>query len=294
MPAAGSLAALAAAAALCGTGPLEILLTNDDGADAIGIRALRTQLAAAGHRVTLVAPDHNASGTAMSFSWNSVPVTRDPRDPAIFAVGATPATAVVLGATALYPSGQRPDLVISGINNGPNRGALLVLSGTVGAALAGTMLVDPPVPGMAVNAERLHPAEPPDAAANRAQIESVAAHVTRLLASARGWYCADGRVTRARSVLNVNYPARPVAQVRGVVVAEQGTTADLRVTFAADGENSFRARTASTSAADAPGSDQHWSQQGYVTVTPVSGAIGEDSAARHELERHLAPGPQSD
>jgi len=294
MPAAGSVAALAAAAALCGTGPLEILLTNDDGVDAAGIRALHTQLAAAGHRITLVAPDHNASGTAMSFSWNSVTVTRDPRDPAVYAVSATPATAVVLGITALYPPGHRPDLVVSGINNGPNRGALLALSGTVGAALAGTMLIDPPVPGMAVNAEKLHATEASDSAANRAQIESVAAHFTRLLASVRGWYCTDGRISRARSVVNVNYPARPVAQVRGVVAAEQGSAPDLRVTFAPDGENSFRASTARTTAVGAAGSDQHWSQQGYVTVTPVSGVIGEGSAARQDLERHLTPEPQSD
>jgi len=294
MPAAGTVAALAAAAALCGTGPLQILLTNDDGADAVGIRALRTQLTAAGHRVTLVAPDHNASGSAMSFSWNSVTVTRDPRDPAVFAVGATPATAVVLGATALYPAGERPDLVISGINHGPNRGALLVLSGTVGAALAGTLLLDPPVPGMAVNAERPQPAEPPDSPANTVHFEAVAAHLTQLLASTRGWYCSDGRVTRPRSVLNVNYPARPVAQVRGVVVAEQGSVADLRVSFVPDGEGSFRARTAATGAADAGGSDQHWSQQGYVTVTPLSGVIGEDSAARQALEPYLTRSPPSD
>ena len=66
MPTVGMLATLAGIAALCGTGPLDILLTNDDGAEAAGIRALRAQLTAAGHRVTLVAPDHNASGTAIS------------------------------------------------------------------------------------------------------------------------------------------------------------------------------------------------------------------------------------
>lgn len=292
MPGAGTLAALAAAAALCGTGPLEVLLTNDDGVDAAGIRALRTQLTAAGHRVTLVAPDHNASGSAMSFSWGEVEVARDPRDPAVFAVGATPATAVVLGATALYPPGRRPDLVISGINHGPNRGALLVLSGTVGAALAGTLLVDPPVPGMAVNAERLQPTEPPDSTANRAHFESVAAHVTQLLASARGWFCADGSLTRARSVLNVNYPARPVAQVRGVVVAEQGSAADLQVSFVADGASSYRARTAQPDTADEAGSDQHWSRQGYVTVTPLNGVIGDDADSREALERQLRLQPR--
>ncbi len=51
--------------ALCGSGPLEILLTNDDGFDSAGIRALAAGLAAAGHRVTLAAPARNASGSSM-------------------------------------------------------------------------------------------------------------------------------------------------------------------------------------------------------------------------------------
>jgi len=51
--------------ALCGSGPLEILLTNDDGFDSTGIRALSTGLVAAGHRVTLAAPARNASGSSM-------------------------------------------------------------------------------------------------------------------------------------------------------------------------------------------------------------------------------------
>jgi len=53
-------------AGLCGTGPLDILLTNDDGYQAAGIRALYVKLRAAGHRVLLVAPDHNAGGSSAS------------------------------------------------------------------------------------------------------------------------------------------------------------------------------------------------------------------------------------
>ena len=169
MPAAGSLAMLAAAAALCGSGPLEILLTNDDGAGATGLQSLRAGLVAAGHRVTVAAPDRNASGSAMGFTWSEVSVTRDPADPQAFAIGGSPATSVVLGATALYADGRRPDLVISGINHGPNSGALLMLSGTLGAALAATLLLDPPVPGVAVSADRLFADQPVDSAANRAQ-----------------------------------------------------------------------------------------------------------------------------
>jgi 5'-nucleotidase len=287
MPAAGALATLAGVAALCGTGPLDILLTNDDGAGAAGIRALRAQLVAAGHRVTLVAPDHNASGTGMSFDWGPVRVTRDADDPAVYAVGGSPATAVVLGVSALYAAGRRPDLVISGINHGSNKGSLLMLSGTVGAALAGTLLLDPPVPGFAVNAERVNPAEPADSPANRAQLEAVGGHFARLVGSTRGWFCEAGVVTRDRTVLNVNYPARLVGELRGSVVADQGDVTDLRVAFRATGDGKYQAETKRADAADGRRSDNHWLDLGYVTVTPVSGAIGDESVPRNDLQRRL-------
>ena len=287
MPAAASAAALAGLAALCGTGPLDILLTNDDGAAAAGIRALRAPLAAAGHRVTLAAPDRNASGSAMSFNWGPVLVTRDPDDPAVFAIGASPATSVVLAATALYPDGRRPDLVISGINHGPNSGSLLMLSGTLGAALAGTLLLDPPVPGIAVSAERLDPGAPADSPANRAQFEAIGIHVARLLEATRGWFCDAGEVTRARTVLNVNYPARPVAELRGTVVAEQGFATDLQVTFTATADGEYRARAATREAGDGRGTDNHWLDRGYATVTPVSGVISDTTAPRADLKRRL-------
>ncbi len=279
-------AAAAEAAALCGRGPLEILLTNDDGYRSAGIRALRTALLAAGHHVTLAAPDYNASGSAMSFNWGPVRVTTDPQDPSVFGISGTPATSVVLAATALYPDGRRPDLVISGINHGSNSGSLLVLSGTVGAALAGTLMLDPPVPGLAVNALRLHADEAADSAANRAQFEAASRHFTRLLDSVRGWYCEAGKVTLARSVLNVNYPARAIPDVRGVVVARQGSATDLQVRFARIDGDQYKAQVSERATDDARDSDNRRLEDGYVTVTPLTGRIGDDASQRR-LERRL-------
>jgi 5'-nucleotidase len=273
-------------AALCGHGPLEILLTNDDGYQAAGIRALRRALLGAGHHVTLAAPDYNASGSAMSFNWGPVRVTRDPQEASVFGIAGTPATSVVLAATALYPAHHRPDLVISGINHGSNTGSLLVISGTVGAALAGTLLLDPPVPGIAVNALRLHGAEAADSASNRAQFEAVSGHFARLLDSLRGWYCKAGTVTRPRSVLNVNYPARAISDVRGVVVARQGSATDLRIVFGKNPDEQYQAQVSARAPDDARDSDNRRLEDGYVTVTPLNGRIGDEGSQRG-LERRL-------
>jgi 5'-nucleotidase len=277
---------------LCGSGPLEILLTNDDGFDALGIRALADALARAGHRVTLAAPASNASGSGMSFTWGEIAVRQVSTSPAAFAVEASPATAVVLAATALYPAGRRPDLVVSGINHGPNDGALLVLSGTVGAALAGTLLLDPPVPGMAVNIGRLGPAEPWDSDAHRGQFAAAAAHFTRLLVASRGWFCDSGHVIRPRSVLNVNYPALPPDQWRGTVVSGQDTASDLHVAFEAKGDSGGKARYAArllrSEPTAAPGSDRDGLARGYVTVTPVGAALADAQAPTAAPTRSLA------
>jgi 5'-nucleotidase len=273
---------------LCGTGPLEILLTNDDGFNAPGIRALADALAQAGHRVTLAAPARNASGSSTSFTWGEIPVRQVSTSPATFAVDASPATAVVLAATALYPAGRRPDLVVSGINHGPNDGALLVLSGTVGAALAGTLLLDPPVPGMAVNLGRLNPAEPWDSDAHRGQFAAAAAHFTRVLGASRGWFCESGQVIRPRSVLNVNYPALPPGQWRGTVVSGQDTASDLHVTFEATGEDRYVARLVRSDPPAARGSDRDGLARAYVTVTPIGAAFADAQAPTAAPDRSLA------
>jgi 5'/3'-nucleotidase SurE len=277
---------------MCGTGPLEILLTNDDGFDALGIRALADALARAGHRVTLAAPAGNASGSGMSFTWGEIGVRQVSASPAVFAVDGSPATAVVVGATALYPAGRRPDLVVSGINHGPNDGALLVLSGTVGAALAGTLLLDPPVPGMAVNIGRLNPAEPWDSDVHRGQFKAAATHFTRLLAASRGWYCEGGPVARARAVLNVNYPALPPDRWRGTVLTGQDTASDLHVAFEPQGESDGKARYVSRLLRSEPpaarGSDRGALARGYVAVTPIGAALASAEAPTGAPNRSLA------
>ncbi|HET7101929.1 MAG TPA: 5'/3'-nucleotidase SurE [Terriglobia bacterium] len=107
-----------------------ILLTNDDGIGAAGLRALEDALSPLGD-ITVVAPDRERSGSSQALTLHQ-PLRVETLDDHHFAVGGTPADTVILALYQLLP--QKPDLVVSGINPGGNLGENLVHSGTVAAA----------------------------------------------------------------------------------------------------------------------------------------------------------------
>src|ERR1700746_2663456 len=107
-----------------------ILLTNDDGYGAEGLRALQEALEDFA-TVWVVAPFAEQSGTAQSLTLRR-PIVVHPRGERHWAVEGTPADAVIVALHKLLP--ERPDLVISGINHGANIGENVYYSGTVGAA----------------------------------------------------------------------------------------------------------------------------------------------------------------
>ena len=125
---------------------LNIVLTNDDGWDSIGIQAMKDALVLSGHEVYLAASLTQQSGSSAAINIQSLEVIKQKStDGALeFSValpdgvtGAEPATcaAVAIG-IATADLGSPPDLVISGINSGQNLGAATQVSGTVGAATA--------------------------------------------------------------------------------------------------------------------------------------------------------------
>ena len=120
---------------------MHILIANDDGIFAPGIRALANAAKAAGHRVTVFAPDSQRSAASHAFTLKkplrAVPVEYEDGITA-FAVDGTPADCVRLG---LYLTREDPvDCVLSGINNGSNRGAAILYSGTVAAVFEAAAL----------------------------------------------------------------------------------------------------------------------------------------------------------
>ncbi len=93
---------------------LRILLTDDDGYDAGGIRAVREALTRAGHDVVEVAPEDNRSGTGAQTTDEQE--LRDTDDPGVRTVAGSPADAVLAGLAAMRAAGRPPDLVVSGTN----------------------------------------------------------------------------------------------------------------------------------------------------------------------------------
>jgi broad specificity polyphosphatase/5'/3'-nucleotidase SurE len=87
-------------------------------------------------------------------------------------------------------------------------------------------------------------------------------------------------------VLNVNYPARALSDVRGVVVARQGSATDLRVSFARTADDNYKAQVSERATDDERDSDNRRLEDGYVTVTPLTGRIGDDESQR-ALARRL-------
>jgi 5'-nucleotidase len=112
-----------------------ILLTNDDGIHAEGLRSLAEALADLG-TLSIVAPHRERSAAAQSISLRH-PIICDQRGEREWAVDGTPADAVIVALHKLLP--EPPDLVISGINRGANLGENVYYSGTVGAAREATI-----------------------------------------------------------------------------------------------------------------------------------------------------------
>src|SRR5215470_9932022 len=108
-----------------------ILITNDDGIGARGLRALVDALKSDAE-ITVVAPSHERSAAAQSLTLRQ-PIYCDQIGESEFAIEGTPADAMILAFHTLLT--EKPDLVISGINRGGNLGENVYYSGTVGAAM---------------------------------------------------------------------------------------------------------------------------------------------------------------
>lgn len=191
-------------------GAMEVMLTNDDGYDAPGLVAIRDVLCNAGHRVTVVAPAENQSGTGTTMAGGElvVRVSRstfvcDGRDADAWAVESSPAKSVVFGIREVFAD-RPPDLIISGSNAGQNitRSGTLH-SGTVGAAVTA---IEYGVPAMAVNTGF----DLADAGTlfeqTTAAYPDTARYVVQLVRQLRATQPRDEQLLPPHTALNVTYP----------------------------------------------------------------------------------------
>ncbi len=181
------------------TRKVHILLTNDDGIGAEGLRSLKEAVSHLG-RVTIVAPERQQSGSSHALTLDN-PLRINRIDEDTIAVDGTPTDCVLLAMRGLIDG--RPDLLISGINHGPNLGDDVTYSGTVAAAFEGTLLG---LPSIAISLCSW--TEPMFEGAKRFAAEIASKVIENGLPPG--------------TLLNVNVPCLPPEEIRGVRVTKLG------------------------------------------------------------------------
>src|SRR5687767_12177978 len=188
---------------------MKVLLTNDDGIQASGLHAMRRALAALPDiELAVIAPDANRSATARSITTRTpLWVQEIPFEDGTsgFATDGTPVDCVRFAALGLLEFD--PELIVSGINHGPNLGDDITYSGTVAAALEGVVLG---VPAIAVSQQADHGAMDfrDGRVWSREGFEAAAAFVARMVEELEHVPMPEG------TLLNVNCPAGDVQGAR--------------------------------------------------------------------------------
>lgn len=231
---------------------MKVLVSNDDGVDAPGIRMLADYLRAATHDVTVVAPDRDRSGASNSLTLD-LPIRAKPLEPGVWSVSGTPTDCVHLALTGLLD--QEPDLVVSGINNFANMGDDVIYSGTVAAAMEGRFLG---LPALAMSLATVNHHGRHFETAARAACEIMA----RLLVDP----------LPADTILNVNVPDCPWSELRGFEVTRLGqrhrSAACVKQTDPR-GRTVFWIGPAGEEQDAGPGTDFHAVRMGYISITPI-------------------------
>jgi 5'-nucleotidase len=253
-----------------------VLITNDDGVHAPGIRRLAGAAHAHGFDVVVAAPLEEASGmsAALTAATDDGRVVLSPQSlpglpgVPVFGVAASPAYLAVLAAIGAF--GPPPALVLSGINRGANAGRAVLHSGTVGAALTAATHG---VSAMAVSLDvlTLRPGSPASAGAALAvadRADDEARHwdtAAELAAGLFDWL----RDAPAGTVLNLNVPDRPAGTVAGLREAELARFGQVQMAVSESGEDFLRIAIVAATGPPAAGTDIAWLARGWATVTAL-------------------------
>ncbi|CQD62153.1 5'/3'-nucleotidase SurE [Yersinia enterocolitica] len=227
---------------------LRILLSNDDGITAPGIQTLAAALREFA-QVQIVAPDRNRSGSSNALTLDSALRITTLSNGDIAVQQGTSTDCVYLGVNALMR--PRPDIVVAGINAGPNLGDDVIYSGTVAAAMEGRHLG---FPALAVSL-------------NGHQHYATAAAVTcRILRT------LQLKPLRTGKILNINIPDLPLSEIKGIRVTRCGSRHPAEQVFCQQdprGQDLYWIGPPGEKFDVAEDTDFAAIEQGYVSITPL-------------------------
>lgn len=244
-----------------------LLITNDDGINAPGIRHLWEAV----HEfadVAIVAPMVEKSGSGLSITWKKPlhidPVAWEKNTPA-WMVSGTPADCVKMALAVLLK--KKPDMIISGVNRGSNAGRTVLYSGTIGGTIEGALKG---FPGIAFSFCDLE--TPP--------VETTKSYIVSIIRYFLKHPLAKG------TILNVNFPPECKKGVKGFRMARQGKSywkesPDKRIH--PEGGTYYWLGGAWGSVTEDPLSDVHLLDQGYITAVPIH--VGE-LTCKATFEKH--------
>ena len=253
-----------------GNARMKILVSNDDGVYADGLWALVKELREIAE-ITVVAPDRDYSGAGTSVTLRHPLRMIEAKTPLdgidAYSVEGTPADSVILALRLVLKDGV--DLVVSGINEGPNLGDDVYISGTVGAALQGFFYGIPAIAFSIAAFGSLH--------------FDMAARLARLLVEE-----IVNRGLSRRMLLNVNLPNLPREKIEGIEITRLGERKYVdRIEPGHDGKRQYHwIMRGKSEWQSISGTDIRALEQNRVSITPL---FGNPDGSSRELLKSLAP-----
>lgn len=230
---------------------MKILISNDDGYQAPGIVALHKALAEIAD-VEVIAPEHNNSAKSNALTLSAPLYVHQAHNGFRYVTG-TPADCVHIALKGLLD--YRPDLVVSGINNGANMGDDTIYSGTVGAAMEAYLFG---IPAIAIS----------QIEKGWAHVEAAAQVAQRLVQRIEREQMLGG----AAWLLNVNVPNRPVDELKPIKVCRLGRRHAAEKVITQDsprGDTMYWIAGAGGAKDSGEGTDFHATAAGHVALTPL-------------------------
>lgn len=253
---------------------LHILITNDDGIHANGIRQLWNALRDHAD-LTVVAPAHEQSSVGLSTTLRNPlkiePIKWTEDSEQIWSITGTPADCIKMGLNVVM--NQRPDLVVSGINHGSNLGRNVLYSGTVAAAIEATIQG---IPAIAFSCKDFH-VEP--------DYQTAGTYIPDIVRYVVNHPLPEG------TLLNVNFPEKELGKYKGFKMASQGhdfwaENPDKRA-HPIKGDSYYWLGSKLRLGKEIDDSDDKWIKEGFVTAVPVHVGNLTDHAHLNKFKVHF-------